>query len=233
MESCKCHVKRSRTTHDISAHQPLSAGDGPVIKIMQEWVRTLKLYRDTNKATRANNCEEYLRRVLEWRANTAQQLNMAPGAVLTDHLAKKAISHACTRACANTCTYACSHTQTLTHHRTPAIPRTFQIVLTKTTTTQVKPSSCNAGTKSRPNTTHDFPPQALQQLGVRINSVAKLAATMEAAIEELEPAASASASSTETSTCTPITLPIGLWKPNRWQLAAPSKKKKAAWEVGF
>ena len=141
--------------------------------------------------------------------------------------------HARTRACANTRTYACSHTQTLTHHRTPAIPRTFQIVLTKTTTTQVKPSSCNAGTKSRPNTTHDFPPQALQQLGVRINSVAKLAATMEAAIEELEPAASASASSTETSTCTPITLPIGLWKPNRWQLAAPSKKKKAAWEVGF
>ena len=76
-------------------------------------------------------------------------------------------------------------------------------------------------------------PQALQQLGVRINSVAKLAATMKAAVEELEPAASASASSMGTSTCTPITLPMGVWKPDRWQLAAPRKKKPAAWEVGF
>ncbi len=71
-------------------------GTGPVINSLLQWSQRLRFLRSRDKAggsaaggSKADALQELLRRVLGWRDNVAEQLDMAPATVLPDHLAKR------------------------------------------------------------------------------------------------------------------------------------------------
>jgi ribonuclease D len=60
------------------------AGEGPWMK----WYRSIKRDRTAGKHLLADNKEELLRRILHWRDCKAAELFMAPGAILSDLMAR-------------------------------------------------------------------------------------------------------------------------------------------------
>ena len=76
---------------DVSAvpQHELAEGSGPCINAELQWFRRLKSLRDRGDVAKARACEELLARVERWRDDTADRLNMAPGAVLPSHVAKR------------------------------------------------------------------------------------------------------------------------------------------------
>jgi len=60
----------------------LEDGDGPTLW----YIRKLKYWREIGKESQAESHEELRRRILAWRAQTAEKLHLAPADVLAEHL---------------------------------------------------------------------------------------------------------------------------------------------------
>lgn len=73
----------------IPASELAAGGKGPISSAHLHWYRTLTRLRENERHEKAQALEKLLEDILAWRRWTATTYRLAPGSVLTDHMAKQ------------------------------------------------------------------------------------------------------------------------------------------------